>query len=386
MVIKFPQKKRSFDKSHLLFLRTLLLFCFLLFFNTLSFAQSYPFRHFTVTDGLISTETYHVFQDSKGYIWTATNNGVSRYDGYEFKNFTKEDGLPDNTVFEIYEDYKNRIWFVPHSINLSYFYNDSIYHYEFNDSIQNILKGNGNPIKLSFFIDNTDNIYFSDNKTGTYKLDSNGIITKVEKSSKGFNFFLLGEKLIYQNSWSESDTIPNTYMYNIYEKNELIFSKSIRSIDRKNTVLIGKYYSIKNGPNIFMVQNKTIIQIKDNVFKHIRHLAEVIIWISIDKNNNLWLGTYDGVLCYKNSDLDKKPLIFLLGKDVSSVLDDNEGGYWFSTLHNGLFYLPNINTKTFTSDDGLPAKNISSIVSDNKSLWLGFHDNFIVRFESNRIR
>ena len=56
------------------------------------FSQNVPhpsFRHYTTDDGLASPEVYHVLQDKKGYIWIATDNGVSRFDGYDFRNYSK---------------------------------------------------------------------------------------------------------------------------------------------------------------------------------------------------------------------------------------------------------------------------------------------------------
>ena len=55
-------------------------------------------RHFTVADGLPSNEVYHVFQDSKGYIWFGTDNGVARYNGDEFRVYGDADGLLSNNV------------------------------------------------------------------------------------------------------------------------------------------------------------------------------------------------------------------------------------------------------------------------------------------------
>ncbi|PCI95286.1 MAG: hypothetical protein COB15_12320, partial [Flavobacteriales bacterium] len=67
-------------------------------------AQSHVFKHYGVEDGLPSSEVYSAFQDSKGYMWFATDAGVSRFNGYEFENFDASDGLTDNTVFLITED------------------------------------------------------------------------------------------------------------------------------------------------------------------------------------------------------------------------------------------------------------------------------------------
>ena len=108
------------------------LFCFLLSISQLALAQEFRYQNFDELSGLPSSETYQVFQDSKGFIWVATDRGVSRYDGGEFKNFSIRDGLSDNTVFGFFEDYQNRIWFRTYSGALSYFQNDSIHHYEHN--------------------------------------------------------------------------------------------------------------------------------------------------------------------------------------------------------------------------------------------------------------
>ena len=124
---------------------SILLFIFLSTGNL--FSQSHVFRNYTIKDGLPSSEVYHIMQDSKGYIWFATNKGVCRFDGYHYKNFDLLDGLPDNSVFEIYEDYKGRIWFIPISCRLSYYENGKIYEFQFNDSLSQKI-----PLNTSLFL------------------------------------------------------------------------------------------------------------------------------------------------------------------------------------------------------------------------------------------
>lgn len=61
----------------------------LLFSCSSVFAQDpHPtFKHYTVEQGLASSEVYQVRQDSKGYIWFATGNGVSRFNAMNLKIF-----------------------------------------------------------------------------------------------------------------------------------------------------------------------------------------------------------------------------------------------------------------------------------------------------------
>ena len=89
------------------------------------YAQTPTYKNYTVEDGLPSNETYAVFEDRQGYIWIATDRGVSKFDGYKFENFTTQDGLPGNTVFSFTEDAKGRIWFRTFNGNMGFYFDGS---------------------------------------------------------------------------------------------------------------------------------------------------------------------------------------------------------------------------------------------------------------------
>ncbi len=60
------------------------------------------FMHLTANDGLCHNQIIDMVRDSRGFMWFATSNGLSRYDGYDFRNFTK-DKIPAKTIFDIQE-------------------------------------------------------------------------------------------------------------------------------------------------------------------------------------------------------------------------------------------------------------------------------------------
>ena len=73
------------------------------------------FRHITVDkDGLSESSVYSIFQDSKGFIWITTDNGLDKYDGYSIKQY--QHLYNDNTSISqgqggtVYEDRKGNIW------------------------------------------------------------------------------------------------------------------------------------------------------------------------------------------------------------------------------------------------------------------------------------
>ena len=83
--------------------------------------------HYDQTNGFPGSNAYNVFQDSKGYIWISTENGLARFNGCDFKLFTSKDGLPDNEVFYLNEDIRGRLWYAPFTNNVGYIKDDKVY-------------------------------------------------------------------------------------------------------------------------------------------------------------------------------------------------------------------------------------------------------------------
>src|SRR4051812_36752606 len=59
----------------------------------LFYASRLPVKTYVVADGLLRDTIYKIKQDSRGFLWFCTAEGVSRFDGYSFTNFTAKDGL-----------------------------------------------------------------------------------------------------------------------------------------------------------------------------------------------------------------------------------------------------------------------------------------------------
>jgi ligand-binding sensor domain-containing protein len=117
-------------------------------------SQIYPFREYNVLDGLPQSQATRIFQDSRGFIWISTNNGVARFDGIEFVNYTRRDGLPTNDFTDIMEDSLGVIWTTSDNHGLSKF--DGIRFQYF--PIENNLEGNPSPSVKEPYISNA--IYF----------------------------------------------------------------------------------------------------------------------------------------------------------------------------------------------------------------------------------
>ncbi len=72
------------------------------------------FERFTIEDGLSSDRVNDITQDHSGYIWVATESGLSKYNGYEFEVFSNVPGdstsLSNNFTNVVYVDGNGDLW------------------------------------------------------------------------------------------------------------------------------------------------------------------------------------------------------------------------------------------------------------------------------------
>jgi PAS domain S-box-containing protein len=73
-------------------------------------AEQLPIKTYTTADGLARDTVVHIFQDSHGFLWFSTAEGLSRFDGYEFTNYGTEQGLPTRVVNALLETRDGIYW------------------------------------------------------------------------------------------------------------------------------------------------------------------------------------------------------------------------------------------------------------------------------------
>ena len=97
-------------------IRIILLYFFIALDTSTSFAQSLniEFDHYDINDGLSNNYVNSIFQDSKGFMWISTANGLNRFDGFSFKTYYTDskdnNSIPGNNVNHLVEDTLGRIW------------------------------------------------------------------------------------------------------------------------------------------------------------------------------------------------------------------------------------------------------------------------------------
>src|SRR3569833_1399733 len=83
-------------------------------FAGLSQNPSLKFEHFGTRDGLSQVNINCIIQDSRGFMWIGSRNGLNRYDGYKFISFRydakNEQTLSNNLITDLEEDQDRNIW------------------------------------------------------------------------------------------------------------------------------------------------------------------------------------------------------------------------------------------------------------------------------------
>ena len=305
--------------------------------------QSNPaYRHLSIKDGLPSEIVYQAAQDKKGYVWFATENGLSRYDGTDFRNYSVENGLCNETTFGFSKDKENNLWAYGSTGELTQILDDSIFCPEFNIQL-NELAPRG-VIKQAVF-DDQNRIWIS--KTNQPDL----ICVDRNKADPELSFIPFPEKEVKiqireieeGNFISHADfrkTNPSDLISLTNSKGNSTFFNRQKQIN-KNSTLSNCIITKKNGAVTGVIMD-LLFELSEGSFTVIRPDYFPVQCLLEDSNGDVWVGSRSGIYCYKNGDLTTKPDHYFSEFSVSSVLEDMEGGYWFTTLENGILYVPEI--------------------------------------------
>ncbi len=334
-------------------------FFLVIIFTTNCFAQTQlpklSFKHISTEQGLSNSTIECIYQDSKGFIWFGTRDGLNRYDGYQMAvyryNGRDTNTISDNYIRFIYEDKNKTLWIATiNGLN------------EFNRK-ENKFK------RYKHDINNANSI-------------SNNLVTGIHEDSKG-NFWVStyeGLNLLNRNNKNfiqfhhnpnQSTTISDDRVNYIYE-------------DAENNL----WLATESGLNLYNPDTKTFsafIIPGDN--NNIR-ANNVIRVIEGDNKGNLWLGTEDNGLFLFNRRAKtfthythvEKESQSLASNLVRTILMDKEGNTWigginggldlYNPLSNSFFHYQNEPEKMFS----LSQRTVSALYEDNQqNLWVGTH-------------
>lgn len=324
------------------------------------------FINFSIEEGLPSIEVYQLLQDQQGYIWFATNKGVSKFNGYEFTNYTEEDGLVNNIVFNMYEDHYGRIWFSGYSGTTSYYEQGGIHPYPYNEQIKNYF-GESLPCKVS--IGENDIAYFASPAKGLLMIDPQGNVShKADSQAKSANILPIGDELIVYGS---ANKVSRDIHLNFYNQQ---FEKTQDYLSSNTNITFQQF--ISGDINNLIVSVGEVLFHKKAEEIHPKKFDSRITACVQEQDGSVWIGQLQkGVCLFKDASCSGLKRKYLEGFSVTFVLKDHQGGYWFSTLEEGVFYLANPKVQHLgTAPNGLAGKYISDVATDESHAYVLFKD------------
>lgn len=357
----------------------LLLFLFALNSN----AQSYSFRHFQVENGLSHNMVFCSMQDSAGFVWFGTKDGLNRFDGYRFKHYNvqnKGNSIMPAIVNCLQVDKQNTLWV---------------------GTQRGIYTFNKEKEILVPFIDTLEVVNaITFDKKGQLWFIAAGILFKYNFSNKELtrfaeeDFFLASSICFTPNGDVWVSSVDGfLHRYNPSANSFTSFNMFAHSPSPSST-WIPKIHS--NGKNEIYVGTSiqglkefdlTTLTYKDILTYNPDRTAVFVRDIEQYSDDELWIATESGIFIlntktYAYTNLKKKVLdVYSLSDNaVYSLCKDREGGIWAGTYFGGINYYSKQNTlfqKYFpdNSSTAISGNVVREICEDNRgNLWLGTED------------
>ncbi len=330
--------------------------------------QAQQFNYYTLSadNKLPSSEVYTILQDKKGFMWFATDRGVSRFNGTHLTNYTTANGLADNTVLRMCEDRKGRIWFASLSGEICYWENDTIRKTPASDIVRKCTTSHG--IIISIYADSADNIWItSNNQVMFFSMNNPTRIHHLKAPPSDpdvhsvVNLICLGEK---NAAFISSSYDP--FVFLLPDINKPVFFKGVLNCGRYATKLDVHHYNfpikemnypinkvswaVSKNETYYYSINNILFRIEKNKPVTFKKLDDIILKIYTDAKNGLWIGFKGKGACYfKDSNWEQQPIRLYDKVSVDDFCMDHEGGVWVATLEKGVFYIPSTSILTFSN-------------------------------------
>ena len=387
-------------------MKQVLSFFFSIFFFSTFIAKSQNphFINITREDGLASNFTRVVYQDSYGYIWFGTDNGLNRFDGINMdlyrNNKVDKNSLSNNYIIDLLETKKNHNLLICTTNSIDVF-NYKTEKFSSEHAVDNItFKGIIETANNEIWILTRNNIINILNEDLEYTNSINLLTLKGENSPfnninifkynkdnlivhyEGDGFYLLNLKTKNLN-FIANDVVPySTHIIKIYPVNNSEFW----------ILSLSGVFVVKDG-----VLTKTFIE--GDVSNGENLTSNFVLDFKIMPNNEYWLFTDGGGINVYNIITKKFRYIVndlnnnnsLASNFIYTAYLDNSSSLWLGTVKNGVSQLDENNP--FSTYKVITTKNnqkfdipITSIFLDSKNrIWVGTDGKGLYKFETNVI-
>ena len=275
-------------------------------------------------DGLVSNPVRRILQDKKGFIWIATWQGLSKYDGHTFTNYNTSTGLSHNLVNDLYESADGKLYVAENDGTVDVLQHDAIIR---KAAFRNVIIN-------QFFITKDNRVIAATDINGLQEINKGTLLKPVQTS-------------------------PYSTYSDIAELND--------------SLLIGGW---QGSISILTRQFELFAEIKKPKEFHVYKIYK-------DSKNRVWLGTNNGLKIVSHLQENRRHDSFVVlpapfdiplpgNHIVTDILGDVNGNLWIATTHGLVKINPDDSWQFFSQEDGLPSANIDCLYEDKeKNIWIG---------------
>ena len=295
-------------------------------------AKRLPIKTYTTADGLARDHILCIVQDSHGFLWFCTAEGLSRFDGYQFTNYHTEQGLPGNLVTDFTETREGDYWisttdglarFDPRGAGASRFH-------------RYLLGGQAKPTPLAVREDGAGGIWCG--------------------ASTGEGVFYLGPK---DTAFRHID-VPMVYPFITtlaIDHRGALWVGTLNGLYRRDADGRTRAYTLADG-----LPNTSIMALRE------------------DHDGGMWVGTRLG-LAHLDA-MSKLTRVYgtkdgLPGARIESLLETSDGKLWVGTVEGLAEWAPaqpvgGREFQGYTAAQGLSARAVGALAEDRDgNLWIG---------------
>jgi len=336
------------------------LFLNLLVLSLLTYAQDFPYKKFTISDGLAQSQVIALEIDNKEQVWAGTNGGgISVYNGVSFKNYTTKDSLTSNYIYSLFKDSKGNIW-VGTNNGITLYSNNGFTKYTegFKDK------------EIVFSITETKkNEIIAGSSYGLKKFNNNNfkkIITNTIIDSCYIHKIFIDK---YDNIWVGTHTRGIIRYDGVnatkFSLEEGLPENTVRTIfqDEKGNIIVGTDKGV-----CFL---DTLLNLHFNPENNTQTFTDGLL----SKSLNVLLINYNGWFISGhiiNNKSHKERIIEFSEKSLRQIKQDNEGNLWIGTRNGLIKFDSEIKfVSYFNSKSGGSGVNSFAIYSNDSNIYIG---------------
>lgn len=309
--------------------RILILWIVLLFVNTLEAQEPFYYR-IDKSKGLPSNTVYDIFQDSRGFVWVSSGQGLSRYDGRRFVTYSS-DKQTLKSGSNIQEDKYGRVWYANFDGYIYYVENDSLNYFH-----QSPVWG-----YLRFGIVGNSLFCVEPGYITQYNL---GTLKAIKRYK-----FSTSQILVTHFDNTHFYVLSNSFLYTFSE------NKNYSAV--KTPDFFASYFKV---PLMVSYKNKLVIAAKkpafytlfsDGKFSYPQTIPGDVFLQNISaSSDDCWFCTTKGVFSSALSQRSTAYNHYYDDFNITTTLRDKSGATWIGTMGNGILYIPDFRTRFYPSD------------------------------------